>query len=109
MNIPMAPVVTSSHAGTVSAPVARRETAGLDKDRLRQLLVRSDLLLEELERQNLADISVAERTTMERLDHLLDALPARRRPSPPDEPTPSAALDVVFAAQEVLFRLLGTV
>ena len=79
----------------------------LDLRALRGLLTRSDSLLEELERQNLAGDRLATASAAGRLDDLLSALPAGLRPSRPGTPTPTRALDTVFDAQSVLLRLLA--
>src|SRR2546421_12628129 len=77
------------------------------RQRIRELVVRSDWLLDELERQNLVEAPRAEPVSVRRLDALLEDLAGDQRPRRPERPTPSQALEVVFAAQNVLLRQLA--
>jgi len=78
--------------------------ARLRSRRLASLLMRTDQMLTELEVLNLQDRERAPESWMWQLADLVADLPFEYQPTIEQEPSPTAAIDVVFEIQEGLLR-----
>jgi hypothetical protein len=71
---------------------------------LASLLMRTDQMLTELEVLNLQDVERVPESWLWRLAELVADLPFEYQPAIGQEPSPTAAIDVVFEIQEGLLR-----
>jgi hypothetical protein len=77
----------------------------LDRARLPRLIALTDLMLDELEALNLADVPRVSAEWRERLVLLFASLPFHYRPRLRAFPSPTEVLDLIFDVQEHLFAL----
>jgi hypothetical protein len=77
----------------------------LDRARLPRLIAVTDLMLDELEALNLADVRRVSAEWRERLVLLFASLPFHYRPRLRAFPSPTEVLDIIFDVQEHLFAL----
>jgi hypothetical protein len=77
----------------------------LDRARLPRLIALTDVMLDELEALNLADVPRVSAEWRERLVLLFASLPFEYRPRLRAFPSPTEVLDIIFDVQEHLFAL----
>jgi hypothetical protein len=84
---------------------ARAREARSNQARIRRLILRTDAMIEELERENLRQVGRASPAWRPRMSLLISSLPADVRPPLGALRTPSEVLDLVYDVQERLFDL----
>lgn len=102
----MAHAGTSTLSSGAAAATERRRADEATRFQARRLVGHSDVLLDRLERLNLMEVPIVDPVSLRQLDDLLRSLITDRRPSRPERPTPTRAIEIVFSAQALLFRQL---